>query len=206
MEIYVDDMLVKCKKQKEHLENLEETLMKLKESGEHRACKRGGENPEAHILCKPRSPWPEGNYPLIDKFLLALVTSTRKLKDYFENHPIAVVMEQPLKRILANPAQTGRLTKWAIELSVFEITFIPKTGIKAQALADFAIECTARDLPEDWEYVPTLPERPLWTLYVDGASNPKGAGVGILIQGPEESFFEYALRFLFQATNNEAEY
>ncbi|GAA0153629.1 hypothetical protein LIER_37708 [Lithospermum erythrorhizon] len=148
----------------------------------------------------------EENYHLIDKFVLALVTSARKLKTYFENHPIAVVTKQPLKRILSNPAQTGRLTKWAIELSKFEITFIPRTGIKAQALVDFVIECTARDLPEDTEHVPTPPELPLWTLYVDGASNPKGVGAGILIQRPEDSCFEYALRFLFQAMNNEVEY
>ncbi|GAA0155145.1 hypothetical protein LIER_12940 [Lithospermum erythrorhizon] len=148
---------------------------------------------------------PEENYPLIDKFGLALVTSARKLKSYFENHPIVVIMEQPLKGILSNRAQTGRLAKWAIELSEFEITFIPRIGIKAQALADFVTECTTRDLPEDIEHVPTPPERPLWTLYVDEADNPKGASVGILIQALEESWFEYALRFLSQATNNEAE-
>ncbi|GAA0176514.1 hypothetical protein LIER_29491 [Lithospermum erythrorhizon] len=138
--------------------------------------------------------------------MLPLITSARKLKTYFENHPIVVVTEQPLKRILSNPAQTGRLAKWAIELSEFEINFIPITGIKAQALSDFVMECTARNPPENPESVSIPPERPMWTLYVDGASNPKGAGAGILIQGPEESCFEYALRFQFQATNNEAEY
>ncbi|GAA0163055.1 hypothetical protein LIER_19020 [Lithospermum erythrorhizon] len=101
--------------------------------------------------------------------------------------------------------KTGRLTKWAIELSEFEITFVPKTGVKAQALAAFIIECTTRDSREGQEYVAKLPERPHWILYV-GASNPKRSGAGILIQGPEGLQFDYALRFSFKTTNNEAEY
>ncbi|GAA0143269.1 hypothetical protein LIER_03993 [Lithospermum erythrorhizon] len=110
---------------------------------------------------------------------------------------IGVVTVQPLKRILSNPAQTGRLTKWAIELSEFGITFTPRNGIKAQALADFVIECTPGNPTNDPKSMPILPERLLWALYVDEASNPKGAAVGILIHGPEESCFEYALRFQF---------
>ncbi|GAA0143268.1 hypothetical protein LIER_03994 [Lithospermum erythrorhizon] len=135
--------------------------------------------------------------PVWDRFVLALITSARKLKAYFENHPIGVVTVQPLKRILSNPAQTGRLTKWAIELSEFGITFTPRNGIKAQALADFVIECTPGNPTNDPKSMPILPERLLWALYVDEASNPKGAAVGILIHGPEESCFEYALRFQF---------
>ncbi|GAA0148740.1 hypothetical protein LIER_36787 [Lithospermum erythrorhizon] len=101
------------------------------------------------------------------------VISARNLKAYFEAHPIVVVTEQPMKRILSNPAQTGRLTKWAIELSEFEITFAPKTGVKAQALVDFIIECTARDPQGNQEYVPELPERPRWILYINGAKLPE---------------------------------
>ncbi|GAA0154465.1 hypothetical protein LIER_12437 [Lithospermum erythrorhizon] len=111
-----------------------------------------------------------------------------------------------MKRILSNPAQTRRLTKWAIELSEFEITFVPKTGVKAQTLVDFIIECIARDPQEEQDYIPELLERPQWTLYIDGASNHKGSRTGILIQGPEGLQFEYALRFSFKTTNNEAEY
>ncbi|GAA0186490.1 hypothetical protein LIER_33778 [Lithospermum erythrorhizon] len=87
---------------------------------------------------------PEENYPLIEKFVMALVMSARKLKAYFEAHPIMVVTEQPLKRILANPAQIGRLTKWVAELCEFELAFVPRIGVKAQALIDLVIECTTK--------------------------------------------------------------
>ncbi|GAA0171925.1 hypothetical protein LIER_41248 [Lithospermum erythrorhizon] len=42
---------------------------------------------------------PEENYPQTDKFIMALVISARKLKAYFEAHPIVVVTEQPGKVI-----------------------------------------------------------------------------------------------------------
>ncbi|GAA0154198.1 hypothetical protein LIER_12252 [Lithospermum erythrorhizon] len=45
-----------------------------------------------------------------------------------------------------------------------------------------------------------------WSLHVDGARNDKEAGAGVLIAGPEGITMEYALRFEFSATINEAEY
>lgn len=45
-----------------------------------------------------------------------------------------------------------------------------------------------------------------WTLYVDGSTNEKGCGAGILLQSPEGTWFEYALRFNFKTSNNKAEY
>ncbi|GAA0152876.1 hypothetical protein LIER_11244 [Lithospermum erythrorhizon] len=101
----------------------------------------------------------------------------RRPKAYFENHPILVVTEQPMKKVLSNPAQMGRLMKWAMELSEFKITFVPRKGPRLR-LRD---RMHSRRPPKETEYVPTYLERPEWTLYVDGASNPNGAGAGILI-------------------------
>ncbi|GAA0142003.1 hypothetical protein LIER_35494 [Lithospermum erythrorhizon] len=58
----------------------------------------------------------EGNYPIIDKFAFTLVISTRKLKSYFEAHPIKVITDQPLKRILTSRTLSGQMTTWTIEL------------------------------------------------------------------------------------------
>ncbi|GAA0145317.1 hypothetical protein LIER_05538 [Lithospermum erythrorhizon] len=41
---------------------------------------------------------PEESYPLIEKFVLAVVTTSRKLKAYFKAHPIKVLTDQPIKR------------------------------------------------------------------------------------------------------------
>ncbi|GAA0183051.1 hypothetical protein LIER_30532 [Lithospermum erythrorhizon] len=120
-----------------------------------------------------------------------------------------VVTDQPLKRVLTSPALSGRLTTWEIELSEFEISYTPWVSIKAQALADFVIECIARaplQVPVQREEECADPQGFEWSMHVDGAGNDKGAGAGVLITGPQEITMEYALRFAFHATNNEVEY
>ncbi|GAA0138366.1 hypothetical protein LIER_00125 [Lithospermum erythrorhizon] len=79
-------------------------------------------------------------------------------------------------------------------------------GIKAQVLADFIVENSTRTVDEVPSQERTLEEAPKWTVYVDGASNDKWVGAGILIQGVDGEQFEYVLRFSFKATNNVAEY
>ena len=43
-------------------------------------------------------------------------------------------------------------------------------------------------------------------MYVDGALNQKGSGVGLVLISPEKIIIEKSLRLDFSATNNEAEY
>ena len=45
-----------------------------------------------------------------------------------------------------------------------------------------------------------------WELYVDGAANQRGSGVGLVLVSPERITIEKSLRLNFSATNNEAEY
>ncbi|XP_077226373.1 uncharacterized protein LOC143862930 [Tasmannia lanceolata] len=47
---------------------------------------------------------------------------------------------------------------------------------------------------------------PLWEVYVDGSSNKSGCGAGLVLTGPDNFTLDYALRFRFRASNNEAEY
>ena len=46
---------------------------------------------------------------------------------------------------------------------------------------------------------------PTWEVYVDGVSNQKGSGVGLILVSPEKVVIEKSLRLDFLATNNEAE-
>ena len=45
-----------------------------------------------------------------------------------------------------------------------------------------------------------------WEVYVDGVSNPKGSGIGLVLISPEKINVEKSLRLDFSAMNNEAEY
>ncbi|GAA0159043.1 hypothetical protein LIER_15923 [Lithospermum erythrorhizon] len=49
-------------------------------------------------------------------------------------------------------------------------------------------------------------EKPEWLMFVDRARNEKGSGVGILLRGPDGITMDYAFRFTFRTTNNEAGY
>ena len=85
---------------------------------------------------------------------------------------------------------------WAVELSQYDISYEPRQAIKAQALADFVAEMTH----------PGEEPKGSWTIYVDGSSNPKGAGASILIENDERITVEYSLKFEFPTSNNQAEY
>ena len=47
---------------------------------------------------------------------------------------------------------------------------------------------------------------PAWEVYVDGASNQKGSGLGLILISPEKVIIEKSLRLDFSVMNNEAEY
>ena len=139
----------------------------------------------------------------MEKLILALVTTTRKLRPYFQAHTIEILIEYPMKLVLHKLETSGRLMKWAIELSEFDIRYKPKTAIKGQILVDFVMEFTSAKLAEDTQ---TTPDLPIWKLSVDGATNAQGSGAGLILTSPEGIDIEYALRFGFRASNNEAEY
>lgn len=64
-------------------------------------------------------------YLHLEKLVLALVIASRKLRPYFQCHPISVVTTFTLRSILHKPKLSGRLAKWAIELSEHDITYQP---------------------------------------------------------------------------------
>ena len=45
-----------------------------------------------------------------------------------------------------------------------------------------------------------------WTLYFDGSSTSTSAGVGIVIQSPQQHRWYFSLKLDFECTNNQAEY
>ena len=68
--------------------------------------------------------------------------ASRKLKQYFQGHPIMVVSSAPLGDIIQNREATGRIAKWAIELGPHGLKYVPRTAVKSQALVDFINDWT----------------------------------------------------------------
>jgi len=139
----------------------------------------------------------EVRYRTIEKVAMALIITARRMRMYFQNHCIIVWTNYPIVKILTKPDLAGRMIGWTIELSEFHIQYQPRGAIKSQALADFAAELTPSSSGIAF---------PSWILYVDGSSNERSCGAGVVLEGPSEIVLEQALKFEFKTSNNQAEY
>ena len=115
------------------------------------------------------------------KLILVLVTTSRKLRPYFQAHTIKVRTEYPMKKILHKLGTSRRLIKWAIELSEFDIRYKPRIIIKGQILADFIMEFTPTKPAEATQLTPDLP---IWRLSVDGVANAQGSRACLILASP----------------------
>nr|GEV75369.1 reverse transcriptase domain-containing protein [Tanacetum cinerariifolium] len=91
---------------------------------------------------------PELIYTPMEKLVLSLVFATKRLKRYFQAHPIAVITDQPIKQIMSRPDVAGRLQKWSVMLGEHNITYRPRTSVKGQVLADFLAEMPDESPPD----------------------------------------------------------
>lgn len=110
-------------------------------------------------------------YTELEKMAYAVVMASRKLKHYFTAHPITIPTSYLLCDIFENREAVGRISKWAAKLTPYALSFVSRSTIKSQALADFII---------DW--MPILPHgnppatKPIWKGFVDGAWEPPELG------------------------------
>ncbi|GJQ92950.1 reverse transcriptase domain-containing protein [Tanacetum coccineum] len=139
----------------------------------------------------------------MEKLVLSLVFAAKRLRRYFQAHPIAVITDQLIKQIISRPDLAGRLQKWSVMPGEHNITYRPRTSVKGQILADFLVEKPDESLP-DTSVVET-PQEP-WILFTDGSSCIDGSDDGLILTSREGTEFTYALRFQFTSSNNEAEY
>ncbi|GKD14986.1 reverse transcriptase domain-containing protein, partial [Tanacetum coccineum] len=122
---------------------------------------------------------------------------------------VVLMMEREAKQMPIYFVSTStckqKAKKWSIQLGEFGIHYRPRISVKGQVLADFIVERPEEEDPDDSvkEGEP-LPAQ--WTLFTDGSSCVDGCGAGVVLTDPEGTEFTYALRFQFEATNNEAEY
>jgi ribonuclease HI len=152
-------------------------------------------------------------YTMQQKLLYTLLIASRKLRHYFQGHPIKVVTDRPLKTILRNPNVTGWVAEWAVELQPFEISFETTKVIKSKALAEFTAESTdpfANEPPEVESALPGEEAPGLWVMHFDGAFNLPGAGAGAILTSPSGDKLFYAVQLCFKpehkVSNNIAEY
>ena len=151
----------------------------------------------------------ETRYTLLEKLVLALAMASIKLRHYFESHKIHFMTNFPLQMVLNKPKLTGRMAKWAIRLSTYDIVYDAWTAIISQDLADFVADFSPsqpQQAEEEYRQVMTKAEIRSWSLYTDEASNVKGTGLGLILKSPQGDTIAYFICCEFKATNNEAQY
>ncbi|KAG9442418.1 hypothetical protein H6P81_018272 [Aristolochia fimbriata] len=154
----------------------------------------------------------ELNYTPIEKTCLALIFVVQKLRHYLLAHSTKLISRaDPLKYIMSRPILSGRLAKWALVLSEFEIDFVPQRAIKGQALANFLVD---HPVPAEWELSEEFPDEeiflvevlPPWEMYFNGATRRSGAGARVLFILPKKDLLPYSFMLTQTCLNNEAEY
>ncbi|XP_077232287.1 uncharacterized protein LOC143868340 [Tasmannia lanceolata] len=149
----------------------------------------------------------EIRYQRVEKLAYALVMAARKLRPYFQAHTIKVLTDQPLRpaikaQVLADFVAECSIPRQAAEFEIVQTPVTEKSVTHEERAAD---EAEAEIVPTPAEQDPSAAE-PLWEVYVDGSSNRGGCGAGLILTGPNSFTADYALRFGFRASNNEAEY
>ncbi|VFQ94432.1 unnamed protein product [Cuscuta campestris] len=147
--------------------------------------------------------------------MLAVFWTAKRLTPYFQAHRIVVLTNEPLASLTRSPAASARMTKWAIFISQYNVEFRPRPSIKGQALADFQVECTAREVTRNQTEIRA--EKDWWIMSIDGSTGSRSCGAGEF-EAKEERMkkyrdlalemlgrFEFKLEHIPRAQNAEAD-
>jgi len=138
-------------------------------------------------------------YHAIEKAAMVVVFSPQRLLHYFQSFTVIVITNLPIRKVLQNPDLAGRMVRWVVELSEFGVQCEAWGPIKGQVYVDFVVELSSAAMHQEGAGF-------RWVLSVEGFSNQNGSGVGVIFEGPNGLLIEQALRFAFQASNNQGEY
>ena len=86
-----------------------------------------------------------------------------------------VVCEAPVSEIMSNKDASGRVVKWAVELSPYALQYERRGAIKSQALADFFVDWA------EMQYEPARPDPNFWRMHFDGSNMKDGLGAGVVL-------------------------
>ena len=79
----------------------------------------------------------EARYSQVEQTMLALRIATKKLHPCFQAHQVTILKNQPRRVTLHKSILSGRMMKWAIELSEYGIRYKPQLSLKWKILIDF---------------------------------------------------------------------
>ena len=88
----------------------------------------------------------EMNYSLLERMCCALVWAAHCLRQYMLNYTTWLVSKMdPFKYIFEKSTLTGRIARWQVLLSEFDIVYVTQKEIKGSALADYLAQQPIND-------------------------------------------------------------
>ena len=79
----------------------------------------------------------ETRYSMLEKTCCALAWAAKCLRQYMLNHTTWLISKMdPIKYIFEKPALTGRISRWQMLLSEYDIEYRSQKAIKGSVLAD----------------------------------------------------------------------
>src|ERR1044072_8041303 len=160
----------------------------------------------------------ESRYSLLEKTCCALAWAARRLRQYMLTHTTWLVSKMdPIKYIFEKPALTGRIARWQMILTEYDIQYTTQKAIKGSVVADYLAHQPVNDSQSMQDEFPDEDIMALfeeggtsregkWVLFFDGASNILGHGIGAVLISPEKKYIPITARLCFDCTNNMAEY
>jgi hypothetical protein len=99
---------------------------------------------------------------------------------------------------MCNKDASGRIAKWAIQISPYVPVYERRDAIKSQALADFLVDWA------EMQYKPPDQRIEYWKMHFDGSKLKEGLGAGVVLTSPKGDHLRYVLQVHFRASNNVA--
>ena len=76
-------------------------------------------------------------YVMIERLYLALVWATRRLRNYMTEYSVHLISRlDPLRYLFDRPVLTGRLMRWLVLLTEFDIQYVSQKSIKGSIVVD----------------------------------------------------------------------
>uniref|UniRef100_A0A2N9I887 Uncharacterized protein n=1 Tax=Fagus sylvatica TaxID=28930 RepID=A0A2N9I887_FAGSY len=164
-------------------------------------CSAAFEGIKAYLSSPPCLSIPCSGEPLflylaVSEHAVSAVLAAKKLPHYFQASTVTVLTDLPLKMLMHSSDFSGRITRWGVHLGSLGVEYKPRTSIKGQVLADFVAEFQGKEESTESTYIPSpcaIGDSSEWKLFIDGASNMKGAGAGAVLVSPEGLILEQAV-------------
>ena len=118
----------------------------------------------------------ETRYSTVEKLCLCLYFSCIKLRHYLLSAECSVICKNEVVRyMLSMPIMSGRIDKWILALSEFDLRYESAKAVKGQIMADFVTQHCG--MMGALEIAP-------WMLFFDGSMCDQGAGIDIVLISP----------------------